>query len=122
MKHEKYLASLRRIETKPKIVCLCGSSRFVAEMAIIAWQCEKQGYIALGLHLLPQSYFDEADIVSDHLAEAEGVAARMDELHLRKIDLADIVYIVNIDKYIGDSTKREIEYAKKHGKKILYHE
>jgi len=102
---------------KPKIICLCGSSRFVAEMAIIAWSFEKEGYIALGLHLLPIGY--KTDVV-DHLAEAEGVAAQMDALHLKKIDLADEIFIVNKNRYIGESTKREIEYATRLKKPIKY--
>ena len=44
----------------------------------------------------------------------------MDELHLRKIDLADRVLVVNVGGYIGDSTKREIEYATATGKPIAY--
>ncbi len=81
------------------------------------WEFEKQGYIALGLHLLPQNY--KAD-VPDHIAEWEGVAKQMDELHLRKIDLADEVFIVNVSGYIGESTAREIAYAQKTSKPIKY--
>ena len=108
---------------KPDVVVLCGSSRFTAAMAVLAWIFERdEGVITMGLHLLPQSYIDEhiGHPVPDHLAEAEGVAEKMDELHLRKIDLADRVFIVNLGGYIGDSTRREIEYAKRHGKPIRY--
>jgi hypothetical protein len=103
---------------KPEIVVLCGSSRFVAEMAVIAWTFERdEGKITMGLHLLPSNY---PEVPPDHLAEAEGAAEKMDELHLRKIDLADVVFIVNIGGYIGESTRREIDYAKRHGKPIRY--
>lgn len=99
--------------TKPKIVVLSGSSRYCQEMAVCAWLLERdEGVIAMGLHLLPHWYPDCPD---SHLAEHEGVAAAMDELHLRKIDLADEMFIVNRDHYIGDSTKREIEYAQSRG-------
>lgn len=101
---------------RPKIICLCGSSRFCCEMAVIGWTFEKDGYITVGLHLLPDSYTK----VESHLAEAEGVAKQMDELHLRKIDLADEVFVVNVDGYIGESTSREIAYATKLGKPIKY--
>lgn len=101
---------------RPKIICLCGSSRFCAEMAVIAWTFEKEGYITLGLHLLPADYTR----VESHLAEAEGVAEKMDELHLRKIDLADEVFVVNKNGYIGESTRREIDYATKLNKPIKY--
>lgn len=101
---------------KPKIMCFCGSSRFVDLMAVLMWEFEKEGYICMGLHLLPQWYSP----ATDHQAEAEGIAKQMDELHLRKIDLADIVFIVNKDGYIGESTKREIAYAERNGKRIRY--
>ena len=103
---------------KPKIVCLCGSSRFVDIMAVVAWLLEKdEGKIAMGLHLLPRWYPDAPD---HHLAEAEGVAEQMDELHLRKIDLADEIYVIDWGGYIGESTAKEIAYAQVAGKKVRY--
>ncbi len=105
-----------RGESSPKIICLCGSSRFCGEMAVIAWTFEKEGYITLGLHLLPIAYTK----VESHLAEAEGVAEKMDELHLRKIDMADVIYVVNKNGYIGESTAREIKYAEGKGKPVKY--
>jgi len=99
-----------KMNEKPKIVVLCGSSRFVEIMAVCAWLIEKEeGAIALGLHLLPGWY--SFSKVPHHLAEHEGVADQMDELHLRKIDLADEVFVVNYHGYMGDSTRREINYA-----------
>ena len=93
---------------KPKIIVLCGSSRFCDIMAVCAWFLERdEGAIALDLHLLPSWYCK----VADHLAESEGVAEAMDELHLRKIDMADEVFVVNRDSYIGKSTEREVRYA-----------
>ncbi|HLB37442.1 MAG TPA: hypothetical protein VJL31_12800, partial [Gemmatimonadales bacterium] len=58
--------------------------------------------------------------VDDHLAEEQGVAEKMDALHLRKIDLADQVLVVNVGGYIGDSTRREIAYAHSLGKSVRY--
>ena len=105
------------IKTKPEIVVLCGSSRFVDVMATAAWLIERdEGKITMGLHLLPQWYTS----VKDHLAEAEGVAEQMDELHLRKIDLASEIFVVNLNDYIGESTAREIQYAKNRGIEIRY--
>jgi hypothetical protein len=100
---------------RPPVICLCGSSRFVAQMAVLGWLMEKEGAIVLGLHLLPPGY---PTAVPDHLAEAEGVKEHMDELHLRKIDLADRVFVVNKGGYIGESTSREIAYARAHGKPV----
>jgi len=103
-------------EKRPKIVCLCGSTRFIKQFAIMSWEFEKQGYICLGLHYLPPEYTK----AKDHLAEAENVKEHFDNLHLRKIDLADEVFVLNIDGYIGESTRREIEYAKSLNKPIRY--
>ncbi len=50
----------------------------------------------------------------------QDVADRLDELHLRKIDLADEVFILNVGGYIGESTRKEIEYAQRQGKPIKY--
>ena len=102
----------------PKIVVLCGSSKFVDIMAVAEWFIERDELaITMGLNLLPQWY---PDVPADHLAEHEGCAEVMDELHLRKIDLADEIFVVDWDGYIGKSTANEIEYAKKTGKRIRY--
>ena len=107
---------------KPKIVCICGSTQLIEQIAILGWELEKEGKIALGMHLLPAGYFEERgeSVIPHHLAEAEGVCMHMDELHLRKIDLADEVLIVNIGGYIGTSTRNEIDYAEKIGKPVTY--
>ena len=102
---------------KPKIVVLCGSSRFCDVMAVCAWFIERdEKAITMGLHLLPGWYSKE--LIPDHLAEHEGIADAMDELHLRKIDLADEIFVVDVDNYIGESTSRELNYAIKLGKPI----
>ena len=44
------------------------------------------------------------------------------QIHYKKIDISDAIYIVNIDGYIGESVKEEIAYAKAHGKEIIYKE
>lgn len=44
----------------------------------------------------------------------------LDDMHKRKIDMADSIYVINVGGYIGYSTKSEIEYAREHGKKIEY--
>ncbi len=100
---------------KPKIICMSGSSRFVDKMAVMAWELEKEGYIVLGLHLLPAWY---EGVQADHQAESEGIGEAMDELHLRKIDLSDEVFVFNKGGYIGESTQREIKYAREKGKPV----
>lgn len=104
---------------KPKIVVLCGSSKFVDIMAVCAWLIERdEKAITMGLHLLPYWY---AKGIPDHLAEIEGIAKEMDELHLRKIDIADEIFIVNRNDYIGSSTQKEIEYARGLNKKLRWY-
>ena len=94
---------------RPKIVVLCGSSRFVDVMAVCAWLIERdEQAITMGRHLLPAWY---PNVPAHHLAEHEGVAAAMDALHLRKIDLADEIFVVDVGGYIGASTATAIAYA-----------
>jgi len=97
------------VATKPKIIVLCGSTRFIELFAVCAWLIERdEGAITMGLHLLPAWY---PDVPIDHLAECEGVKEKLDTLHLRKIDLADEIFVVNFLDYIGESTRNEILYA-----------
>ena len=103
----------------PKIVTICGSSRFVDIMAVCAWILERdEQAIVMSLHLLPGWYSKE--LIPDHLAEHEGVADQMDELHFRKIDLSGEIFVVNYSDYIGESTTKEIEYAEKTGADIRW--
>ncbi len=95
-------------------------------MAVTMWEMERDlNIIALGCHLLPAWYWSNAGpdgipVQSDHQAEAEGVSEHMDRLHRHKIDLADEVFVINVDNYIGDSTRKEIEYAASTGKPVRY--
>jgi cell division protein FtsB len=52
--------------------------------------------------------------------DVDALKAQLDELHMRKIDLADQVYVLNVDGYIGQSTRNEIAYAQALGKPIEY--
>jgi hypothetical protein len=103
---------------KPKIICLCGSTRFTDTMLVKQWELTKQGYIVLSWCALPDSYYEGDD--HSHIGDQEGVKELVDEVHKRKIDLADAVLVININGYIGNSTRSEIEYALKHGKPVNY--
>jgi len=101
---------------RPNIICLCGSTRFIELFSIKTWELEREGNIVLGCTLLPNWYCR----VTDHFAEVTGTKEQCDQLHLRKIDLADEVLVLNMDGYIGESTANEIQYAKSVGKPVRY--
>ncbi len=101
-----------------RIICLCGSTRFTELMLIKQWELTKLGHVVLSWCALPDSYFRGED--KAHIGDQEGVKEIVDEVHLRKIDLANEVFVINVDGYIGESTAREIEYAKKHQKRVRY--
>ena len=112
---------LRRLgwsSNRPKIICLCGSTRFTDQMLIKQWELTKQGYIVLSWCALPENYFLGPD--QTHIGDQEGVKGIVDAVHFHKIELANEVMILNIGGYIGESTRNEIEYAKKLGKSIKY--
>jgi hypothetical protein len=92
---------------RPEIVCICGSARFVDEMRAANRDLTFAGVIVV----VP----GEADEVP-----SEEQKAVLDALHLRKIDLADRVLVVNPGGYIGESTSREIAYARASGKRVSF--
>lgn len=102
----------------PKIICLCGSTRFTDDMLVKQWQLTKAGYIVLSWCALPDWYFSGLDTA--HIGDQEGVKEIVDEIHMRKIDLAAEILVMNIDGYIGESTCDEINYAVAHGKPVRY--
>ena len=99
---------------KPPIICLCGSTRFMDAFHAAGWHYTLEGYIVLTVGVCKHA--------EDHGGEALGqeVAEQLDELHLRKIDLADCVLVLNVGGYIGESTAKEIAYAEDTGKSIMY--
>lgn len=103
-------------EPQPKVICLCGSTRFIDQFAVATWVLELRGHIVLGCTLLPAWYCQ----VRDHFAEILGVKVQRDDHHLRKIDLSDDVLVLDIGGYIGESTRNEIAYATAHGKPVRY--
>jgi hypothetical protein len=96
----------------PIIVCLCGSTRFGKTFKGANLRETLAGKIVLSIG---------CDFKSDDaLGLTEEDKKRLDELHKRKIDLADEVLILNVNGYIGDSTRSELEYAYKTGKRIRF--
>jgi hypothetical protein len=72
-----------------------------------------EGNIVISVGLFGHSGDDEA--------WTEGTKEMLDDMHKRKIDMADEIYVINVDGYIGSSTQSEIEYAKSKGKLIRYY-
>ena len=98
------------LDGQVRIVTLCGSTRFKAEFEAVNRRETLAGRIVLA-----PGVFGHADGIELSAAEK----AALDELHLRKIDLADRVIVVAPGGYIGDSTRREIAYAEAAGKPVV---
>lgn len=97
---------------KYKVITLCGSTRFKNEFIEIQKKLTLQGNIVISVGLFGHSGDDEV--------WNEGTKEMLDDMHKRKIDMADEIFVINVDGYIGSSTKSEIEYAKAHNKVINY--
>lgn len=95
-----------------KVITLCGSTRFKEQFIKTQKELSLQGKIVISVGLFGHT--------GDEEVWQPGVKEMLDDMHLRKIDLADEIFVINVDGYIGESTKREIAYAQKTGKAITY--
>jgi hypothetical protein len=95
-----------------KVITLCGSTKFKDEFMEAQKRLSLAGNIVISVGLFGHSGDDEV--------WADGVKEMLDDMHKRKIDMADGIYVINVGGYIGNSTRSEIEYAKSHGKTIEY--
>ena len=93
-----------------KVITLCGSTRFRAEYERVQKELTLQGNIVISVGLFGHSGDDEV--------WKDGVKEMLDEMHLAKIDMADEIFVINPGGYIGQSTAREIAYARSHGKTV----
>ena len=100
------------IRPTPIIVCLCGSTRFVDAWKQATRMESLDGKIVLSVGVMIHA--------GDEPIKDGPLKERLDELHLRKIDLADEVLILDVDGYVGDSTMSELIYAQSHRKTIRY--
>lgn len=94
-----------------KIITICGSLKFQKEMMIAA---EKMGLEGNCILTPVYPVLKDYDITDKQLK-------RIKEAHFKRIELSDAIYVINKDNYVGQSTKLEIEYAKKLGKEIIYY-
>lgn len=104
---------------KYKVITLCGSTRFKDEFLRVQKELSLQGNIVISVGLFGHSGDKE---VWENMDEGTRTKTKemLDDMHKRKIDMADEIFVINVDGYIGESTKSEIEYAKKNGKKVNY--
>lgn len=98
-------------EDMPTLVCLCGSTRFRK-----AFEDANRVETLAGHIVLSVGFFG----AEEGLRPSDPRKLRLDELHKRKIDLADEVLVLNVNGYVGDSTKSEITYARAHGKLVRW--
>ena len=97
---------------KYKIITLCGSTRFKDAFIEAQKRLTLEGNIVISVGLFGHSGDDEV--------WCEGTKEMLDDMHKRKIDLADEIFVINVDGYIGASTRSEIEYATATGKTVRY--
>ena len=95
-----------------KIITVCGSLKFQKEMMEIAEEIGKQGNCML-TPVYPTN-IDKKDYTDEEIKI-------VGQMHLERIKLADAILVVNVNNYFGNSTKKEIEFAKSLGKEIIYY-
>ena len=101
---------------KYKVITLCGSTRFEDEFHQVQRDLTLAGNIVISVGLFSHAQENGEDWVKDGTKEMQ----MLDDLHKRKIDMADEIFVINVGDYIGNSTKSEIEYAIATGKKVNY--
>ena len=98
------------MQGKFNVITLCGSTRFRAEYERVQKELTLQGNIVISVGLFGHSGDDEV--------WKDGVKEMLDEMHLAKIDMADEIFVINPGGYVGQSTSREIAYARSRGKTV----
>ena len=98
---------------------MCGSTKFKDEFLKVQKELTLKGNIVISVGLFGHSGDNE---VWENMDEGTLTKTKemLDDMHKRKIDMADEIFVINVDGYIGESTKSEIEYAKANGKAISY--
>ena len=102
-----------------KVITLCGSTRFKNEYIEVQKRLTLDGNIVLSVGLFGHSGDSE---VWENMDEGTLTKTKemLDDMHKRKIDMADEIFVIDVVGYIGDSTQSEIEYAIEHGKTVRY--
>ena len=97
---------------KYKVITLCVSTKFKDDFLREQKRLTLEGNIVISVGLFGHSGDDEV--------WTENTKEMLDDMHKRKIDMADEIFVINKNGYIGTSTRAEIEYATKTGKKVNY--
>ena len=97
---------------KFKVITLCGSTRFKDQFLEAQKRLTLEGNIVISVGLFGHS--------GDEEVWKEGTKEMLDDMHKRKIDMADAIYVINVGGYIGQSTRSEIEYALSQGKSVEF--
>ena len=105
--------------SKYKVITLCGSTRFKDEFMEVQKRLTLEENIVISVGLFGHSGDDE---VWENMDEGTLTKTKemLDDMHKRKIDMADEIFVINVGGYIGSSTRSEIEYAKAAGKPVRY--
>ena len=102
----------RRMVGNFPVITLCGSTKFKDQFLEVQKRLTLKGNIVISVGLFGHS--------GDEEVWSPGIKAMLDDMHKRKIDMADAIYVINVGGYIGESTRSEIEYARNNGKHILF--
>lgn len=107
------------VRKRPRRVCLCGSTKFLSAFDVANRDETLAGRIVLtvgvDMHFRDRAFLDAT---TKGKQERKAVKDTLDWLHKRKIDLADEILVLDVDGRIGKSTKTEIRYAKRKGKRV----
>lgn len=104
---------LHRFEARPKVITLCGSSRFLLEFQKKNAELTLQGNLVFSIAMVSSAV--EGELPSTK----KGI---LDSVHMHKIRMSDEIFVINPGGYIGDSTRREIDFATKIGRRVNYME
>jgi hypothetical protein len=104
---------------KYKVITLCGSTRFKDAFFEAQKRLTLEGNIVISVGLFGHSGDDEVweGMGEDTMTKTKEM---LDDMHKRKIDMADAIYVINVGGYIGSSTRSEIAYALATGKEVEY--
>ena len=102
-----------------RVITLCGSTRFKDAFMEVQKRLTLDGNIVISVGLF--GHAGDAE-VWENMDEGTLTKTKemLDDMHKRKIDLSDAIYVINVGGYIGESTRSEIEYARMTGKSIEY--